>query len=373
MRFAHFSDTHLGYSSYRKLTADGYNQREEDVRDSFVRVIDKIIELKPDFCIHSGDLFDSPRPSNRNIALVLKEFHRLANSGIPTVVIAGNHETPKVKQLGHIFGILEFFPAIHSVYTGEYKVIRLNGVAIHAIPQCVSVEAFERELERLTPERDVKYNVLTVHAAIKGIPEFSRGDFNELFVDEKYFETFHWIALGHYHNHALVSPNAAYAGSTERFSFAEAAQPKGFVLVDLEKRAHTFVQIPVREMVEITIDPSRLSTTDLNTEIETLCETLSPEGKIVKFKIQGFEPSQVSLIDFRRFSVLTRDAVHSAIEVAPEDEETVSSSPAIQLSRLSDEFKAYLDRLLKLPENERRELQDLGLYYLSLVEEIGSD
>ena len=39
MTFAHLSDTHLGYRSYRKLTPEGYNQREEDVREAFVKAI----------------------------------------------------------------------------------------------------------------------------------------------------------------------------------------------------------------------------------------------------------------------------------------------------------------------------------------------
>lgn len=373
MRFVHLSDTHLGYTSYRKLTADGYNQREEDVREAFVKAVDKIIELKPDFCIHSGDLFDSARPSNRNISLVLREFLRLTKNGIPVVVIAGNHETPKIRQLGHIFGVFEFFPDIYPVYKAEYRVIKLGEVAIHAVPQCPSAKVFEEELQKIRPEKGVEYNLLTLHAAIAGIPEFSRGDFNEQFVDQGCFQGFDWVALGHYHNYVQLQPNAAYAGSTERFSFAEATHQKGFLIVDLEKKETQFLKIEAREMVEFIITPSQLSTGDINREIEITCEKIKPKDKIVKFKVEGFDSSQTKLIDFRKFALLTREAIHSVIEVVPQDGEATSYFPSPQLSKLSDEFKLYLQQVSNLNDEDKHELEQLGLHYLSLVEEIDSD
>lgn len=373
MKFVHLSDTHLGYNSYRKLTPEGYNQREEDVREAFVRVIDGIIELQPDFCIHSGDLFDSPRPSNRNIFLVIREFLRLTAQGIPILAIAGNHETPKIKQLGHVFSVFEFLPNVYPIYEARYSVIKLGRVAIHAIPQCNSAKLFEEELEKLSPVEGVDYNLLTLHAAIASIPEFSRGDFNEQFVDQKYFQKFDWVALGHYHNFVQLQPNVAYAGSTERFSFAEATYQKGFLIVDLDSRNVQFTEIGARKMVEIVIDPSNLSTGNINEEIEVICDKVETKGKIVKFKVTGFDSSVSKLIDFRRFFLLTQEAIHSAIEVVPRDGESTSYSPSPQLSRLSDEFKLYLEQISDLNEEDKQELENLGLHYLSLVEEADSD
>jgi len=59
MKILHISDTHLGYSAYRKLTDDNINQREMDNYNSFQKIIDYAIKLKPDIVLHSGDLFDS--------------------------------------------------------------------------------------------------------------------------------------------------------------------------------------------------------------------------------------------------------------------------------------------------------------------------
>jgi len=373
MKFVHLSDTHLGYHSYRKLTSEGYNQREEDVREAFVRVIDRAIELKPDFCIHSGDVFDSPRPSNRNISLAIRGFLRLTENGIPVVVIAGNHETPKTRHLGHVFSVFEFFSGLYPIYQPNYRIVRFGRVAIHAIPQCPSAQLLEEELKNLAPVADADYNILTLHAGIANIPQFSRGDFNEQFVDQEYFHGFDWVALGHYHNFAQVHPNVVYAGSPERFSFAEATTEKGFPIVDLQTGKARFIHTEAREMLEVVINASHLSTTNVNDEIQAICETVEPSGKIVKFKVEGFDSSASKLIDFKRFFELTKEALHSAIEVIPKDGESTSYSPSPQLSRLSDEFKLYLEQLPDIDQDTKREIESLGFHYLSLVEETDSD
>ncbi|MGB2988415.1 MAG: metallophosphoesterase [Candidatus Zixiibacteriota bacterium] len=80
MRFVHISDSHLGASGYsRRLSASGYNQREEDVCNSFQAAVDQIIELKPDFVLHSGDLFHTVRPTNRLINFAIRQILRVVN------------------------------------------------------------------------------------------------------------------------------------------------------------------------------------------------------------------------------------------------------------------------------------------------------
>jgi len=54
LRILHFSDTHNDL---------GINQREADFYDAFAQVIDAIVEIKPDYVIHTGDLFHRPHPS----------------------------------------------------------------------------------------------------------------------------------------------------------------------------------------------------------------------------------------------------------------------------------------------------------------------
>ncbi len=86
MKFAHLADTHLGYRQY------GLIEREKDFYEVFDKVIDKIIEEKVDFVIHSGDLFETARPSPMALLTFQKGLLKLKGAGIPMYAIAGNHD-----------------------------------------------------------------------------------------------------------------------------------------------------------------------------------------------------------------------------------------------------------------------------------------
>ena len=86
MKFAHLADTHLGYRQF------GLLEREKDFYEVFDKIIDKIIEEKVDFVIHSGDLFDSARPSPSALLAFQKGLLKLKGAGIPIYAIAGNHD-----------------------------------------------------------------------------------------------------------------------------------------------------------------------------------------------------------------------------------------------------------------------------------------
>jgi DNA repair exonuclease SbcCD nuclease subunit len=56
--FVHAADLHLGYSQY------GLEVRREDFDRAFQELVDKALELKPDFMIIARDLFHQARSSN---------------------------------------------------------------------------------------------------------------------------------------------------------------------------------------------------------------------------------------------------------------------------------------------------------------------
>src|SRR3712207_1704992 len=99
VRIAHISDTHLGYTRYAKLCPNtSRNQREVDVQDAYAWAVDAILERDVDLVIHSGGVFDSVRPATHVIIGFLKQTARLTlQAGIPYLVAAGNHETPRLR------------------------------------------------------------------------------------------------------------------------------------------------------------------------------------------------------------------------------------------------------------------------------------
>ena len=86
MKFAHVADTHIGKMNFK------LKEREEDFKDSFSEFIDVCINKKVDFVIHSGDLFDKPRPKTSLISFVVEQLKKLKQNNIPFYVVPGSHD-----------------------------------------------------------------------------------------------------------------------------------------------------------------------------------------------------------------------------------------------------------------------------------------
>jgi len=235
MRIVHLSDTHLGHTYGSRLSESGINQREEDVARAFDHVITRAIAMRPDILIHAGDLFDSVRPSNRVTDFAVERIRWLSESGIETVLIAGNHSTPRLRETGSIFSLFDperhNLPHVHPVYRGAYETVEIGDAVVHCLPHSFEPLA---EVNKVLPKKG-RLNVMTLHAGIDTIRAFQHSqEFNEQVLPEGVlYPDMDYIALGHYHKCVMVRGNAYYAGSTERLSFHEANEEKVFLEVEI--------------------------------------------------------------------------------------------------------------------------------------------
>jgi DNA repair exonuclease SbcCD nuclease subunit len=372
MKFIHISDTHLGYAAYRKLSDNGYNQREEDILAAFRQAITQSIALRPDFIIHSGDLFDVVRPTNRILHFAIEQILRLVKAKLPTIIISGNHETPKQRYLGNALQILAALPVdpnlLFIVHQMKYEVLNLPGLAIHAVPQCRSGEEFEKELNQIKPQPNAK-NILVAHCGVKGLKEFSRGDFNELLVDFEYLKNapFDYIALGHFHNFTSVTPRAYFSGSTERMSFNETGIKKGFIEVTLVPKLEiAFHELKIRPMQELeTVDAKGKDAVSLQEEILSRIQTCNLPGKILRIKIKNLHAATLAALDIKKIREAARETLHfePLFEKIEETGQKTISTAAI--GGLNEEFIAYLNQLSELSGAEKELSRELGLHYLS--------
>jgi DNA repair exonuclease SbcCD nuclease subunit len=383
MRFVHISDSHLGASGFsRRLSLSGYNQREEDICNSFASAVDQIIELSPDFVLHTGDLFHSVRPTNRIINFAIRQILRIVSLKIPMVIISGNHDTPKQRSVGSVFSFFEVFsPFLHLVYKNKYESIDLNQTTIHAIPHCLDQENFREELAKVRIDQEAKYNILMLHGVVAGIPEFSMGELSEQEIPTSYFDLgFDYVALGHYHRHCQVAPVVVYAGSTERLSLAELGQEKGFVEVSLESRvlslesknlSSTFHSVPTRDMIELpTLDAKDLDPDGVYQGIEE--RTNSSAGscgqdiidKIVRLKIINIPEYVYNSLDFRKITELKSKAFHFDLRFERKDEKERAFTTETTIGKLPLEFEQYVKQAVVENLNKDR-LLELGLKYLA--------
>jgi DNA repair exonuclease SbcCD nuclease subunit len=373
MKILHVSDTHLGYSAYRKATEDGINQREIDIYNAFEQFIDYAVNTKPDLIIHAGDLFDSVRPNNRAITFAVKQLVRLSKKQIPFVLIAGNHEHPKLKETGHIFSLFDHIENIYPIYNAKYEKLPFNlnnkKIVVHTVPQCNSKKEFEKELKKVKPDSDADFNIFTSHGSVKGIQVFTMNEFNELMIPTNLLnKNFDYIALGHYHKHTKLAENAFYSGSSENLSFTDAGEKKGFIELQLLKGTlkPAFIEIKTRPMVDVKpIKCSNLKLDEIMKKIKETVQEIKPVEKTFRITLEDIPAQIYRGLDFNEIRRLGSNAVHYEIKANVTKEGETQQTTTSRIDALVNEFKQFLE---SQDIQEKKTLLELGLGYIEKIE-----
>ena len=87
-KFIASADVHLGKKLYN------IPELEEDMRDNFVRLCDLTLEIKPEYLVLCGDLFEDNLPTAHTVSFVREQVKRLYDAGIRMTGIAGDHDKP---------------------------------------------------------------------------------------------------------------------------------------------------------------------------------------------------------------------------------------------------------------------------------------
>ncbi|MDE3172406.1 MAG: DNA repair exonuclease [Gemmatimonadota bacterium] len=333
MRLVHLSDLHLGFRQYQRLTPIGANQREADVALTFRRVVDRVIALGPDLILIAGDVFHTVRPPNPAILHAFQQFNRLADGlpGVPIVVVAGNHDLPRASETGCILRLFEQ----ERLYVADFEARRLSfpalGVSVLAVPDVPGGRP------ELTPDPAARHNVLLIHGEVEGvIPQRAavtdRATY-EITKDELRAPQWSYVALGHYHVHREVAPNAYYSGSIDYTSAnawgelaeeREAGLPgKGFVEFDLDTGAHIFHPLPPsRVLADLPPFTGRgMTGAELDAAIRGAVDGC-PGGiddKIVRLVVRDVARHIVNDLDHQALREFKRRAFHFQLELLRPD------------------------------------------------------
>jgi exonuclease SbcD len=366
MKVLHVADTHLGFSAYRKVEEEtGLNQREMDIYRAFQTCVDRAIELRPDLFLHAGDLFDSVRPSNRAISFTMEQFVRLSEAGIPTVVIAGNHSTPKLRETGSVFKIFEHLEDVYPVYAGRYEPVKIGDFVVHCVPHSDAM-TMQQEVTKVVADQNARYNITVLHAGVGSVGSFTSSEFNESVIPDGILPSdMDYIALGHYHQMTRMGEMNYYCGSTERLSFAEAGQEKGFLLADLDASKVRFQTLPVREMIDLRpIEAKGMTASELIKGVERALSGRDLKGAVVRLNVLDVKPSLYRSLDFKRIHQLAADALYLEPRFHLLDDEFSMQSTSTSITALDQEFVAFLERYPVTGVDKER-VRNLGLQYLS--------
>lgn len=171
IRIAHITDTHLGYRGLRKSDPEtGRNQRTVDFERALEQAIDDILERDVDVILHAGDVFHHTRPTWQTLRHFIQQFRRIEEAGIPTLVIAGNHDTPRIRTGGSAFSVLDLaLPKIRFVaeYEDIHEVDLFNGLNLHV--QAIPHGALTNDDPAMPLLYPNMRNVLVCHGMVRGI------------------------------------------------------------------------------------------------------------------------------------------------------------------------------------------------------------
>jgi DNA repair exonuclease SbcCD nuclease subunit len=166
MKVAALGDAHLG-RAYHNVTdpETGVNQRERDFEDSFTAAVDLCLAQEPDVLVWLGDVFDHPRPTYRSFRVAQRALLRIRETGLPLVVISGNHDTPRLPGTGSPYSALaDAFPEVHFATRMAYERVELPGLVVHCVPQMMAVEHTLGALDEADRSRSLdQSNLLLTH------------------------------------------------------------------------------------------------------------------------------------------------------------------------------------------------------------------
>lgn len=234
LRVAHVSDTHLGYRALFKTDpVTGRNQRSVDIEHAYARVIDDILTRDVDLVIHAGDVFHHTRPSWSSIRAFVEQTRRLCARGIPGLVIAGNHDTPRLRASGSVFSVAALaLPTITFVTDYEQQPVPYDDLDLVAL--AIPHGQLADPLPPSSYTVEGKRNVLVTHGLISGvhITKKTTEPGEEIVPDYLLLRDFDYIALGDYHEHEKMRANAWYSGSTERIGWGDYYADPGYNLIE---------------------------------------------------------------------------------------------------------------------------------------------
>lgn len=221
VKFVHCSDIHLG-ASFSMLPRSAADRRRVDQRQTFARIVDLALQHtgKADMVFISGDLFDSARPSPRDVAFVRSQLQRLADGNVQTFIIPGNHD--HCREGG--FWLKADFPCTKLFTKPAFECCEAAnmGISVCGIAPDIS-QPSRNQISLFDAELPPGNSVLLFHGSWLNFGQ-ATADCHPFTTEDLAELPFSYIALGHYHALRTVEgirPVAMYPGAPDAIGFSK--------------------------------------------------------------------------------------------------------------------------------------------------------
>ena len=309
IRILFLADTHLGFDLPFKPRVQR-RRRGPDFFKMFELALEPAHRGEVDVVVHGGDILYRSKVPPRLVQMAFEPLQKVADKGIPVVVVPGNHERSAIP-----FRLWASHPNIHIFVRPKTFYLEINGftLALAGFPYVRDNirQNFCRVLEQTgwnkTPADAV---VLCLHHIVAGA-SLQMGPRMYVFRNNPdVIRTvdlppgFAAILSGHIHRFQVLAKDLQgnsmptsvfYPGSTERTSFVEKDEPKGYLTLEIETCAKPaggilkhwqFHELPARPMHQLEVQAAGLTAAQLESWIKENLKKL-PQDSVVKLRIHG--------------------------------------------------------------------------------------
>jgi DNA repair exonuclease SbcCD nuclease subunit len=280
-------DVHEGRSyDFRVNPLISVSDRTLDLHKNLVHAAKFAVENKAVLFVLLGDLFD-----RTNVAPIFREYVRqdviepLGKAGVKVLILAGNHDQPRVFEKGTSIDDLSGYPHV-SIFRKPTSIVETIsgktisfiilpflypdnildqlGNSVQGIPEdqriTVSQEILKEFLHK-SSETKSDAKILLAHYYFEGAelgnPLYPEAEMGELeFTQSMIPQNIDLAFFGHVHLHQTREARRVpviLVGAVERIDWGEKLGKKGFVTLDPATLKWAFRELPTREMLEIRV------------------------------------------------------------------------------------------------------------------------
>ena len=326
------ADSHLGFDLPVRPRVER-RRRGHDFLANYARALEPALAGEVDVVIHAGDVFDRSSVVTSLAYQAFEPLRRIADRGIPVVIVPGNHERSRLPHLR-----FAQHPDVHIFATPHTVVIEAGGMrlALSGFPyERRNVRARFRELLEQTrwSEHAADIRLLCVHHCVEGATvgpaDYTFTTAADVIRTRDIPPAFAAVLSGHIHRHQVLTTDlrgraiatpVMYPGSIERTAFAEIGEAKGFMILDVGvdagvPRVHwEFRELPARPMLRREVDAGVMSPAALAAAVDTILSA-APDEAVLSIRVSG----ELGEEHWRAVSPARLRALHPAmtVEIVP--------------------------------------------------------
>jgi len=333
--------------------------------------VDAANDIKADFFVVGGDLFDNGKPTAEAVGLTKDNFERL-HPDCTLILLDGNHDQQTVVS-DHRTPIAAYFGGLKNVVAVSRScIVDVDGMQFASVPWLrvagkTKVENASDELKRVVESLGNKIkpgpSMFAAHMVVdectfdngmaRGSEMSMATSLLEAHIPTALIDEGPWsiARLGHIHKRQQLSDKTGYGGSIYKVSFGEHKEAKGYDIIEIDDKNNAvleFGKLDVRELIKL--DLSARGNSDV-ADIETV-----NEGDIVRIVVDydDFDSLDVKNVEAKLDKMGISHHIERLSKPRREIVSRVNSVP-VDASPL-DGLNLYMSKYGIEDEDERNEL-----------------